>query len=83
MNAKVILLNHFSARYPKLPSEAKGGINTETTVVHAFDHANLTIGNMWKLEYYLNAVVKSLKDTEDEEDEMEDDMVLINAAMEG
>ena len=32
MNAKVILLNHFSARYPKLPSEAKGGIDTETTV---------------------------------------------------
>ncbi len=44
-------------------------------MVHAFDHASLTIGNMWKLKHYLPAVVQSLKDTEDEDDQEADDAI--------
>ncbi|KAG7445158.1 uncharacterized protein BT62DRAFT_951536 [Guyanagaster necrorhizus] len=73
MRAENILLTHFSARYPKLPSS--GAKQQEGVVVHAFDHASLTIGNMWKLKHYLPAVVQSLKDTEDEDDQEADDAI--------
>ncbi|KAF8901546.1 hypothetical protein CPB85DRAFT_1323393 [Mucidula mucida] len=73
MNAENILLNHFSARYPKLPSF--GDTDETRVIVHAFDHANLTIGNMWKLKHYLPAVIKSMKDTEDEDDQKLDELV--------
>ncbi|KAK0501702.1 hypothetical protein EDD18DRAFT_1431713 [Armillaria luteobubalina] len=73
MRAENILLTHFSARYPKLPSS--GARQQEGVVVHAFDHASLTIGNMWKLKHYLPAVVQSLKDTEDEDDQEADDAI--------
>ncbi|KAK0202420.1 beta-lactamase-like protein [Desarmillaria ectypa] len=73
MRAENILLTHFSARYPKLPSS--GTKQQEGVVVHAFDHASLTIGNMWKLKHYLPAVVQSLKDTEDEDDQEADDAI--------
>ena len=39
----------------------------------AFDHLNLTIGNMWKLNYYLPAVEQSFRDTVESDDAEEVD----------
>ncbi|KIY69263.1 hypothetical protein CYLTODRAFT_349872 [Cylindrobasidium torrendii FP15055 ss-10] len=76
MNVKSLLLTHFSARYPKLPSSGgktyaqywtqKG---REMTVAHAFDHQNLTLGSMWKMKHYLKGMVDTLKEEGAEEEE--------------
>ena len=73
MNAEHVLLTHFSARYPKMPPAGitKPRLNSDRkqpTVGLAFDHINLTIGNMWKLNYYLPAVEQSFRDTVEEDD---------------
>jgi len=69
MNAEHVLLTHFSARYPKMPP---AGITRpdgrQAIVVLAFDHVNLSIGNMWRLNYYLPAVEQSFRDTVEEDD---------------
>ncbi|KAJ7035559.1 hypothetical protein C8F04DRAFT_1037200 [Mycena alexandri] len=79
MNAENVLLTHFSARYPRLPPpvaavgptpvEAAGA--TPPIVALAFDHANLTIGSIWKLNMYLPAIQQVFADTSDEADEEE------------
>lgn len=78
MNAENILLTHFSARYPKMPpsgvaklSEIEESHRKEPVIALAFDHANLTIGKMWMLNYYLPAAEQSFKDTAEEGDEEE------------
>jgi ribonuclease Z len=71
MNAEHVLLTHFSARYPKMPpagiarSKQNGqGSDTKRPILAlAFDHLNLTIGTMWKLNCYLPAVEQSFRDT--------------------
>ncbi|KAK0490186.1 hypothetical protein EDD18DRAFT_1039754, partial [Armillaria luteobubalina] len=70
IRAQNIFLTHFSVRYPKLPSS--GARQKEGVVVHAVDHASVTIGNMWKLKHYLPALVQNLKDTDDEDDQEAD-----------
>ncbi|KAF5379502.1 hypothetical protein D9615_006481 [Tricholomella constricta] len=83
MNAEHILLTHFSARYPKMPPSGlakpsqipigEGGRAKEPIVALAFDHANLTIGNMWKVNYYLPALEQSFRDTVAEEGDEEEE----------
>ncbi|KAJ7493248.1 hypothetical protein B0H11DRAFT_2394589 [Mycena galericulata] len=77
MRADNILLTHFSARYPRMPPpiEAAGPSTNagekEPVVALAFDHANLTIGSMWKLNMYLPAIQQTFADTSEEADEEE------------
>ncbi|KAF4591050.1 hypothetical protein EYR40_009650 [Pleurotus pulmonarius] len=80
MNAENILLTHFSARYPKLPPDALAPANSTRTpnggskepiVALAFDHANIKIGDMWKLNHYMDAIQQCLKDSSDDGDEEE------------
>lgn len=88
MNAENILLTHFSARYPKMPptgmpsaeskvSESLAAGRQEPVVALAFDNANLTIGNMWKLNFYLPAVEQTFKDTACEVEEEEEDITAV------
>ena len=72
MNAEHVLLTHFSARYPKMPpagiTRPRANGQKQPIIALAFDHLNLTIGNMWKLNYYLPAVEQSFRDTVEEDD---------------
>lgn len=77
MNAENILLTHFSARYPKMPpsitesSQPTTG-EKEPTVGLAFDHANIRLGEFWKLNMYLPAIEQSFADTVEEGDDEQD-----------
>ena len=58
MNAKNILLTHFSARHPKLPPSItremlEAGPDAKRLIVPAFDHLNMRIGDMWKMPFYI------------------------------
>ncbi|KAG5654003.1 hypothetical protein H0H81_008585 [Sphagnurus paluster] len=91
MNAEHILLTHFSARYPKMPpsrmrkAQSPGRDDRrakEPIVALAFDQANLTIGNMWKVNHYLPALEQSFRDTvADEGDDAEEDEDVALASM--
>ncbi|EEB95113.1 hypothetical protein MPER_05971, partial [Moniliophthora perniciosa FA553] len=83
MNAQNVLLTHFSARYPKTPkykvgqegdaAESNTGFGSfKGVVAFAFDHANMSIGTMWKMNYYLPALESSYKQTVAEDGEDED-----------
>lgn len=69
MKARNILLTHFSARYPNVPpsvvTEHSPG---DPTVALAFDHANIKISEMWKMNAYIKAIERSFADLEDEND---------------
>ncbi|CAA7269249.1 unnamed protein product [Cyclocybe aegerita] len=72
MNAKNILLTHFSARYPKLPPSlsnqvAREGPDAKNLIVFGFDHLNLTLGEMWKMAYYTPAIYCNINDTLEED----------------
>jgi ribonuclease Z len=72
MKAQNILLTHFSARYPKLPSGTTSvakRFDHNPVVALAFDNANMTIGNMWKMGYYMPAIERSFSDTVEEGDD--------------
>ncbi|KAJ7102976.1 hypothetical protein C8R43DRAFT_230388 [Mycena crocata] len=79
MNAENVLLTHFSARYPRMPppvgtvprSSDSATPRREPVVALAFDHTNLTLGSMWKLNMYLPAIQQTFADTSEEEDEEE------------
>ena len=84
MNAKNILLTHFSARYPKFPPEF-GIVDPSTpssprsrsrspprppVVAAAFDCSKFRIGDMWKLSMYMPAIEQCFHETKEEgEDE--------------
>jgi ribonuclease Z len=81
MNAENILLTHFSARYPRMPpsvgiAHTGSAGEREPIVALAFDHANLTIGSMWKLNMYLPVIQQTFADTSEEEDEEETKVAL-------
>ncbi|KAJ7460806.1 hypothetical protein FB451DRAFT_1045064 [Mycena latifolia] len=79
MNAENVLLTHFSARYPRMPPSVGIGRPTgerEPVVALAFDHANLTIGSMWKLNMYLPVIQQTFADTTEEDDEEEAKLAL-------
>ncbi|KAJ7132307.1 hypothetical protein C8R44DRAFT_612294 [Mycena epipterygia] len=74
MNAENVLLTHFSARYPRMPpsfgiAPTDSADEREPVVALAFDHANLTIGSIWKLNMYLPAIQQAFTDTSEEGDE--------------
>nr|XP_018259272.1 uncharacterized protein I303_08200 [Kwoniella dejecticola CBS 10117]OBR81430.1 hypothetical protein I303_08200 [Kwoniella dejecticola CBS 10117] len=89
MNAKHILLNHFSQRYPKLPklpvfsptpvptvSTDEAGNDTAATheipsrpvVSISFDFMSLRIGDMWKMQYYMEPLSLLFVEAEEEGD---------------
>ncbi|KAH7882444.1 hypothetical protein F5I97DRAFT_1961874 [Phlebopus sp. FC_14] len=70
MKARNVLLTHFSGRYPTMPPSAmRKRRNGDPVVALAFDHANIKIGNMWKMNAYMKAIEQSFVDLVfDEED---------------
>lgn len=69
MKARNILLTHFSARYPNVPPSVVTERNRgDPTVALAFDHADIKIGEMWKMNAYIKAIEQSFTDLEDEND---------------
>ncbi|KAJ7282084.1 hypothetical protein C8J57DRAFT_1056630, partial [Mycena rebaudengoi] len=63
MRAKNVLLTHFSARYNRVPPLAPTSVLTAwmrdrdaPMVAYAFDHANMTIGTMWKMNIYFPVI---------------------------
>jgi ribonuclease Z len=77
MNAKHILLTHFSARIPQgRPSstEVHNG-----TISYAIDHAHLRVGDMWKMAHYLPAVKQTLDAVDDAEGEAEEEEARVRA----
>jgi ribonuclease Z len=69
MNAQNILLTHFSARYPKMPPSVSERQAGDPVVAFAFDHANIKIGDMWKMGAYARAIEQSFIDITDIEGE--------------
>lgn len=69
MNAQNILLTHFSARYPKMPPSVSERQAGDPIVAFAFDHANIKIGDMWKMGAYARAIEQSFIDIADIEGE--------------
>lgn len=73
MHAENILLTHFSARYPQMPPSgvpepSTMGSAKEPILALAFDNADITIRDMWKMNFYLPAIEQSFEDTEELED---------------
>ncbi|KAJ1302197.1 hypothetical protein OPQ81_001023 [Rhizoctonia solani] len=54
MNAKYLLLTHFSQRYPKIPV-VKSGL---TATALAFDYMTISTPQFWKVESYMGALEK-------------------------
>lgn len=71
MNARHILLNHFSQRYPKLPrlqpSEPAADVAVGPVVSLSFDLMSLRVGDMWKMAHFKDAI-SLLFPAEDEAD---------------
>lgn len=83
MRASNILLTHFSARQPKIPHQIGDYPSSSSTrdstsgdvspfIVTAFDYANLTIGNMWKMQFYMAAIEQSYQEMLIEVGELEE-----------
>ena len=69
MKARNTLLTHFSARYPNIPPSVMTEHNPgDPTLALAFDHANIKIGEMWKMNAYIKAIEQSFADLEDDND---------------
>ena len=69
MKARNILLTHFSARYPNIPPSVVTQHNPgDPTLALAFDHANIKIGEMWKMNAYIKAIEQSFTGLEEEND---------------
>ncbi|KIM44447.1 hypothetical protein M413DRAFT_431468 [Hebeloma cylindrosporum] len=73
MRAKNTFLTHFSARYPKMPPyllDARPDSNNyakENFIVTAFDHLNITIGDMWKMQFYLEPMMRNFSEINNED----------------
>ncbi|KAH0834911.1 beta-lactamase-like protein [Lanmaoa asiatica] len=69
MKARNTLLTHFSARYPNIPpsvvTEQHPG---DPTLALAFDHADIKISEMWKMNAYIKAIEQSFADLDDQND---------------
>ncbi|KAJ6605845.1 hypothetical protein B0H10DRAFT_2076122 [Mycena sp. CBHHK59/15] len=70
MKAANILLTHFSGRYASTPPPtneaslcALPGDRRKPVVAFAFDHANLTIGTMWKMSFYLPVIKQVIQES--------------------
>ncbi|KAL4253032.1 RNase Z family protein [Abortiporus biennis] len=83
MNAKNLLLTHFSARYPQIPPWLMEADTSATaargpTLALAFDHAKIRIGDLPKLQAYLPAIHQSFDDTKEDGDEDIDPAMEVN-----
>ena len=67
MEAKHILLNHFSQRYPKLP-KSRVSSQEEGVVSISYDLMSVRIGDMWRMAYYIDAAEILFK-TDEADDE--------------
>ncbi|KZV87031.1 hypothetical protein EXIGLDRAFT_840328 [Exidia glandulosa HHB12029] len=68
MNAKNLILTHFSNRYPKLPVITKGAGDGDGPVVGvAFDFSSIPIGAMKRLRSYLPVVESCFAETLEED----------------
>jgi ribonuclease Z len=58
MNAKHILLNHFSQRYPKLPrTRVHRSASTDAPIISiSFDLMSARIDQLWRMEHYMDAL---------------------------
>ncbi|KAI5988833.1 beta-lactamase-like protein [Pisolithus marmoratus] len=69
MNAYGTLLTHFSARYPTMPQSMLTSYEPgEPIVALAFDHANVRIGDMRKMQAYMPAIEQSFTELDDDDD---------------
>ena len=62
MQAKNLLLTHFSQRYPKLPNIS--GVNGEIKIGVAFDCMRIPFDDFWKLPYYNDALQELFSKTD-------------------
>lgn len=67
MQAKNVLLTHFSSRYPKAIQIVSS--QTSPAVGVAFDHVSVGINEMWKLNRCLPAIEQSFLDSEEADDD--------------
>ena len=70
MSAQHILLTHFSARYSRLPS-TKRRRPSDPVIFPAFDHLDMSIGNMWKMSHYIPVLEGNVSETREEDDDDE------------
>ncbi|RFU31001.1 hypothetical protein B7463_g5327, partial [Scytalidium lignicola] len=64
MDARRILLTHFSQRYQKIPVMEKDGDKDQVAIV-AFDYMRVKVGDMAKLEAFRPALLKLYEEKED------------------
>lgn len=70
MQARNLLLTHFSSRYPKTIQMAAGYSSDSSLAVGvAFDHIKIGINEMWKLNRCLPAIEQSFLDSDEPEDD--------------
>jgi ribonuclease Z len=65
MNAKYIVLNHFSQRYPKAPSLQLS--ESGPAVAISFDFMSLRAADVWKMAHYMDAITILFQEVEDED----------------
>ncbi|KAF8464107.1 beta-lactamase-like protein [Kalaharituber pfeilii] len=69
MGAKVLMLTHFSQRYPKLPVIAEEGHGAQKMkVALAFDMMRMKVGEIGRFEKFIPALRELYKDEGEEED---------------
>lgn len=56
MNARYIILNHFSQRYPKIPKLPVATDKEDAAVAISFDFMTLRAGDTWKVAHYAKAL---------------------------
>ncbi|WVQ93116.1 hypothetical protein IAU59_000180 [Kwoniella sp. CBS 9459] len=72
MNARHILLNHFSQRYPKLPKlpvpvpQEDGSTTSQPVVSISFDFMSIRVGDMWKMAHYMEPMSMLFAEVEEE-----------------
>ena len=54
MDAKRILLNHFSQRYPKMPN-SRASVDDKRDISISYDFMTVKVGDLWKMKYYMKA----------------------------
>lgn len=77
MQARHILLNHFSQRYPKVPklptaSPSSPSSKTEPVVSISFDLMSIRVDEMWKMAHYMEPISHLFPDEEEDGDNVED-----------
>ena len=69
MQAKTLMLTHFSQRYPKLPVISQEGHGKQKMkVALGFDMMRMKVGEIWRFEKFIPALRELYKDEGEEED---------------